>query len=409
MKKITANLPLPSDPISETPTVPGSGPANPVSVLSDGPISILMVDDEPKNLTALEAVLDDPGYRLVRAESADQALRALVVEEFALLILDIRMPGMSGFELAQVIKERKKTARVPIIFLTAYHNADQRVIEGYASGAVDYLHKPVNAAILRSKVSVFAELHRKSRECALANRALLAEVIERRRAEDQLRALTHRVVQMQEAERGRVALDLHDNITQTLCGILLQSRALANRLAGAEGSLRLEAIELGEMLGTAAAAVERISQSLRPSILEHVGLAAVLRAIGTEFMERTGVSVQVTCGKSIARLPIDTEMALFRILQDALANVEQHAHAHRVTLSLTHVGDGVQLTIQDDGVGFDPDLLSARQTGKGGLGLLGMRERSAGVGGDFKIKSVRLAGTGIEVRIPLPPTAPVAD
>ena len=118
------------------------------------PINILIVDDEPKNLTVLESVLDDPAYRLVRAESADKALLALVAEEFALLILDIRMPGMTGFELAQIIKERKKTARVPIIFLTAYYNEDQHVLTGYDSGAVDYLHKPVSAAILRSKVAV---------------------------------------------------------------------------------------------------------------------------------------------------------------------------------------------------------------------------------------------------------------
>jgi len=155
----------------------------------DDTISILIVDDEPKNLTALEAVLDDPGYRLVRAESAEQALLALVVEEFALLILDIRMPGMTGFELAQMIKQRKKTSRVPIIFLTAYYNEDQHVLEGYQTGAVDYLQKPANPTILRSKVAVFAELHRKSREVSKSNRTLLSEVTQRRRAEDQLREL----------------------------------------------------------------------------------------------------------------------------------------------------------------------------------------------------------------------------
>src|SRR5471032_2878635 len=133
------------------------------------PINILIVDDEPKNLTVLETVLNDPGYRLVRASSADQALLALVSEEFALLILDIRMPGMSGLELAQMIKERKRTAGVPIIFLTAYYNEDQHVLEGYDSGAVDYLHKPVNAQVLRSKVAVFAELYRKGRALELAN------------------------------------------------------------------------------------------------------------------------------------------------------------------------------------------------------------------------------------------------
>ena len=172
------------------------------------PISILIVDDEPKNLTVLETVLDDPSYRLVRAGSADQALLALVVEEFALLILDIRMPGMTGFELAEMIKDRKKTARVPIIFLTAYYNEDQHVLEGYESGAVDYIHKPLNPAILRSKVAVFAELHRKSREVAQANRALLAEVTDRRRAEEQLHELnetleqrvTERTVAMSDSE-----------------------------------------------------------------------------------------------------------------------------------------------------------------------------------------------------------------
>ncbi len=159
------------------------------------PINILIVDDEPKNLIVLETVLNDPGYRLVRAGSADQALLALVVEEFALLILDIRMPGMSGFELAHIIKERQKTARVPIIFLSAYYNEDQHVLAGYDTGAVDYLHKPVNAVILRSKVAVFAELYRMQRESATANRTLLAEVAERRRAEERLRELNETLEQ----------------------------------------------------------------------------------------------------------------------------------------------------------------------------------------------------------------------
>ena len=133
----------------------------------DEPINILIVDDEPKNLTVLQSILDDPSYRLVRAESADEALLALIAEQFALLILDVRMPGMTGFELAQMIKERKKTAQVPIIFLTAYYSEDQHVLEGYGAGAVDYLHKPVNASILRSKVAVFAELYRKNREAVI--------------------------------------------------------------------------------------------------------------------------------------------------------------------------------------------------------------------------------------------------
>ena len=161
-----------------------------VPIVEDEPISILLVDDEPKNLTVLESVLNNTGYRLVRAGSADEALLALVADEFALLVLDIQMPGMNGFELAQMIKSRKKTAGVPIIFLTAYYSDDQHVLEGYGTGAVDFLHKPINPAILQSKVAVFAELHRTSRALRSANLALIAEVAERKRAQEELSHLT---------------------------------------------------------------------------------------------------------------------------------------------------------------------------------------------------------------------------
>jgi PAS domain S-box-containing protein len=185
-------------------TMPPSEPANTsttgaggsaVILMHNDPINILIVDDEPKNLTVLETVLDDPGYRLVRAESADQALLALVAKEFALLILDIRMPGMTGFELAHLIRQRRKTEQVPIIFLTAYYNEDQHVLEGYGTGAVDYLHKPVNPIILRSKVAIFADLHRKTRALEVTNRALLAEVTERRDTQSRLRELNETLEQ----------------------------------------------------------------------------------------------------------------------------------------------------------------------------------------------------------------------
>jgi two-component sensor histidine kinase/CheY-like chemotaxis protein len=159
------------------------------------PINILIVDDEPKNLTVLEAILDRPDYRLVRAESGEQALLALLQDEFGVLILDIRMPGMTGFELVRLIKQRKNTANVPIIFLTAYYNEDQHVLEGYGAGAVDYLLKPVNPTILRAKVAVFAELYRNRRNVDQTNRVLQAEVASRCRAEDRLRELNHKLEQ----------------------------------------------------------------------------------------------------------------------------------------------------------------------------------------------------------------------
>jgi PAS domain S-box-containing protein len=174
-------------------------PADAASALAlDGEqVNILIVDDEPRNLSVLETVLVDPRYRLVRAESADEALLALVAEEFTLIILDIHMPGMNGFELAELIKKRKKTAEVPIIFLTAYYSDDQHVLEGYSTGAVDYLHKPINPTVLQSKVAVFVELFTRRRQCELAAKNLLSEMAARVRVQEELlllnRELEHRV------------------------------------------------------------------------------------------------------------------------------------------------------------------------------------------------------------------------
>jgi signal transduction histidine kinase len=176
-----------------TTDLPTAAPPSPSP--DDEPVNILLVDDEPRNLTVLESILENPGYRLVRAESGDQALLALVASEFAVIVLDIHMPGMSGFELAQLVKRRPKTASIPIIFLTAHYSEDRHVIEGYESGAVDYLHKPVNAVVVRSKVAVFAELYRKTRESTKANRALLSEVTERRRVQEEMRELNSKLEQ----------------------------------------------------------------------------------------------------------------------------------------------------------------------------------------------------------------------
>src|SRR6187455_73204 len=143
------------------------------------PINILLVDDEQRNLDVLEVILDDPRYRVLRADDADKALRLLLEHEIAAIVLDIKMPGVSGFELAKLIKGTKRYREIPIVFLTAYMVGDQDVIAGYGAGAVDYLTKPVNPAILRHKIAVFAELFRKTRALSELNETLEARVQQR--------------------------------------------------------------------------------------------------------------------------------------------------------------------------------------------------------------------------------------
>jgi len=230
---------------------------------------------------------------------------------------------------------------------------------------------------------------------------VVTDMTESRRTEERLRALTNRVVQVQETERGQVALELHDNITQLLCAVLVRSQTLADKLSPRDRAAKREAIKLRELLGQTAQEVERISRDLRPSVLDDLGLVAVLRDTSAEFADRTGMSVKLACVELTARLPADTELALYRILQKALKNVEQHARARRVMVALKQQGGIVQLTIKDDGIGFNPEHQAARRKGKGALDLLGMRERATDVGGILTIKSGRRVGTEIEVRIPL--------
>ena len=156
--------------------------------------NILMVDDHPENLVALEAILDSLGQNLVKATSGMEALRCLLNQDFAVILLDVQMPGMDGFETATLIRQRPRSQYTPIIFITAINRSDTHVSRGYSLGAVDYLFKPVEPEILISKVAVFVSLHQKTAEVKQqakqlegANIELETEIKSRQRAEELLR------------------------------------------------------------------------------------------------------------------------------------------------------------------------------------------------------------------------------
>ncbi|PWU20809.1 MAG: hypothetical protein C5B49_03670 [Bdellovibrio sp.] len=127
-------------------------------------VDILLVDDRPEGLVTMEAVLKNPDYNLVKAGSGTEALGYILSHDFAVILLDVQMPGMGGFETAKLIKQRERSKHIPIIFVTAINKADQFVSDGYAVGAVDYLFKPFEPSILESKVAVFVDLYRKNRK-----------------------------------------------------------------------------------------------------------------------------------------------------------------------------------------------------------------------------------------------------
>ncbi|HTL90171.1 MAG TPA: ATP-binding protein [Leptolyngbya sp.] len=154
------------------------------------PVNILLVDDQPENLLALEAVLGRLGENLVQASSGEEALRCLLNRDFAVILLDVQMPGIDGFETANLIRSRARSQHTPIIFLTAFDASEQGVFKGYSLGAVDYLIKPINSEILISKVSVFVDLFKKTAAIQQQAAQLTAINAQLRQSEERFRSLS---------------------------------------------------------------------------------------------------------------------------------------------------------------------------------------------------------------------------
>jgi two-component sensor histidine kinase/CheY-like chemotaxis protein len=380
-----------------------------VSPQLEQPINILIVDDEPKNLAVLETVLEDSGYRLVRAASADQALLALVVDEFALIILDIRMPGMTGLELAQTIKERKKTAQVPILFLTAYYNEDEHVLAGYGTGAVDYIQKPVNPAILRSKVAVFAELYRRNRENALANRALLSEVTERRRAEEKLRelngALEQRVTERTEAlqvllhEKEVLLKEIHHRVKnnlQIVSSLLnLQSRQLVD---AAQIQLLSSTIDRVRAMASIHEQLYQSGDFVQIDLSTHLK-TLVQMLTRAHLYSKAKVLTTLRCDKAMVDLNIAVPLSL--IANELIVNALKYAFVGdrpgSLVVGLTTAENHHELSIADDGPGFGPDI---DPTTNRTLGLRLVRDLTQQIRGELQFCHAP-SGVKIVVRWPV--------
>ena len=365
------------------------------------PVHLLMIDDEPRNLDVLETILESPDYVLVRAHSVDEALRLLIAHEFALIVLDIRMPGTSGLELAQMLKRRRTTRHLPIIFLTAYYNEDDHVLQGYDAGAVDYMRKPCNPAILRSKVAVFVDLFRKNRALEVENqRRKLAEEELRQKAE-QLRMMAAALNRAKDQERKRLAQVLHDGLQQLLVAARIRVLSTPD-LPDAER--RRKAVgEVREILDEAIRTSRSLTAELNPPILYNVGVVPALDWLAHWMKDKHGLEVEV-CTESEAEPQSETHrVLLFDAARELLFNAVKHAGGGPVRLALTRLPAGeIELVVEDRGPGFDPAAVVGGVASSGGLGLLCLRERVEPFGGQLDI--VSSPGDGARIRVSLPGT-----
>lgn len=220
---------------------------------------------------------------------------------------------------------------------------------------------------------------------------LLLERAFRKRASESLRQLSGRLINAQEQERSRMARDLHDDFNQRLGLLAFGLAQLSGKLPAAEATLQVH--ELWEQTNSLSRDIQRLSHELHPSTLEHLGLVEAARALCTEFSRKQAIEVHFTEHDVPAQLPEDVSLCLFRILQESLHNISKHSRAHFVKVGLAPGSGGVSLTVDDDGIGFDP----ATQ-GKNGLGLLSMNERVRLVRGSIQIDSSRGQGTKVKVR-----------
>jgi PAS domain S-box-containing protein len=293
------------------------------------PAMILMVDDRPENLVALDAILRPLGHELVEATSGEAALRHVLRHEFAVILLDVQMPGMNGFETAELIKSRERSRHTPIIFLTAISKDEEYVFQGYSAGAVDYMFKPLNPDILRSKVSVFVDLYQKTAQ--LRDQAAALRRSERRELE-----LRHRAELLEsEAKYANVVSSAQEAIiTFGADGRITLFNAAAERIFGRTAS---EAVglpikeffhpeslaQLTPPSGSTAAEGEGTGQLREPVAREAIGVRARGETFPAEF--------------SLSTLDLQAERLHTMILRDISdrRQAEEAIHAQAMSLKRT--------------------------------------------------------------------------
>jgi len=226
------------------------------------------------------------------------------------------------------------------------------------------------------------------------------EITERKQAEAELRQLPRLVIEAQEAERQRVARDLHDSVNQIIASAKLRLRHAEKTVAPHSVAAREMLARCGRLLVRALEENRRIAHNLRPSELDQLGLAAACRSLCQELQERTGLVVKCKVSRLLGRLGPAVELNLFRIVQEALYNVEKHARAKKVQVWLAAENHSMVAKIQDDGRGWRARRPSSSEAKRGGLGLRNMSERAASLGGTIQIKTAPNRGTLVTVRLP---------
>lgn len=346
----------------------------------DEKINILMVDDQPGRLLSYEAMLSGLGENLINAHSGMEALEHLLKTNIALVLMDVSMPGMDGFETAQMIHEHPRFQNTPIIFVSGIHVTDMDRLKGYKHGAVDYVSVPVVPELLRAKVKVFAELHRKTQ---------------------QLEMLNARMTVLQEEERRRIARELHDSVGQLLAAISINSSFVEAESHKLSPDVAKRVSENAAMVEETSKQIRTISHLLHPPLLDEVGLASALQWYVEGFSKRSKIEAKLDIPQNFAGLSKEMELSIFRVVQECLTNIHRHAGSPTAGIRIVQDEACLRVEIEDAGKGIPFEKGSAfGSSAHTGVGLRGMRERLRQLGGTLQVQS-NSPGTRVTAILPV--------
>jgi len=353
-------------------------------------VNILMVDDQVGKLLSYEVILGGLGENLIKAYSGKEALDHLLKSDIAVILLDVSMPELDGFDLAEMIRQHPRFHRIPIIFISAVLLTDVDRLKGYERGAVDYISVPVVPELLRAKVSVFVDLHRKTRQLEMLNL--------------ELRRLSSSLIAAQDQERRRIARDLHDGLGQELSGAKMMVDCIQMQNQSMEWKEKAAA-EASALIDQAIQQVRSISHLLHPPMLDEIGLQSSLRWYLDGLTKRSGLETSLEVQpEDFPRFGSEFETTIFRVVQEALTNVFRHAEARRVGLDLAIRDGQIIIKVRDDGKGI-PDSVADFDGDKIGVGIAGMRQRVKELGGELRLRNGN-PGTLLEAVIPIKSGAP---
>lgn len=364
------------------------------------PLRVLIVEDSEADALVIVRGLERGGYAIEwkRVQRLAQIRLALSRQEWDVIVADYGTQQQGRFDTLALLREQQPDTP----FIIVLESLDEALaIASLRAGAHDYVMKSHAARLIHAVERGIAETserrERRRAEEALRERAQLQE---EERACHQAELARQRIA-AQEAERKRISRELHDEIAQALSTLLMHVDLVASQVPADSLALREGIERIGELARRALDETRAISHDLRPTILDDVGLAAALRWLAHEYTTRHAGSVTVEIRpEPPPPLSADTEVALFRIAQEALTNCGKHAGAARVCLSLSFSGQQAMLAIEDDGRGF-PAASEPSSDHERGLGLHGMRERAELLGGELRIDSQPGKGACITAVVPI--------